>query len=364
MYKWKLAGAIVLASFAFSMLGFGQTPEVQLLDGNLNVKIANADLQKQLENGTLKPSEFVQVFTKNPETHSGQPAILGDFAYANNAIQFQPLLPFQQGATYFVVFQKESITRISIPQAKSDPPSVKAIYPSADTLPANLLKFYFHFDRPMSAGRTYDHVTLIKNGTDTLFMPFVQLQPELWNYDKTRLTLWLDPGRIKRDLNPNRQYGAVLHSGNQYEMIIDGEWEDQNGQPFGKSHSKLFFVNMEDRVKPNVAGWKILPPENGTTRPLRIHFDEPMDHALASGSIEVYYDNEAIQGTVKLEQQEQVWLFTPGNPWKNGTYHLRIDAKLEDQAGNNLNRLFDVDLADEEQQVKDRKFYSRTFEVK
>ena len=39
---------------------------------------------------------------------------------------------------------------------------------------------------------------------------FLDLQPELWNAEGTVLTLWLDPGRIKRDLIPNKELGIPL----------------------------------------------------------------------------------------------------------------------------------------------------------
>ena len=36
--------------------------------------------------------------------------------------------------------------------------------------------------------------------------------------------------------------------------------------------------------------------------------------------------------------------FTPGNEWQGGEYTLRIENRLEDLAGNNLNRVFDRDI--------------------
>ena len=37
---------------------------------------------------------------------------------------------------------------------------------------------------------------------------FLELENELWNPEHTQLTLWLDPGRIKRDLIPNQRKRA------------------------------------------------------------------------------------------------------------------------------------------------------------
>ena len=62
-----------------------------------------------------------------------------------------------------------------------------------------------HFSQPMQEGVSAEHICLVKGEKDTLKNVFLDLQPELWNHDRTMLTLWLDPGRIKRDLQPNRQ---------------------------------------------------------------------------------------------------------------------------------------------------------------
>ena len=47
---------------------------------------------------------------------------------------------------------------------------------------------------------------------------FLTLETELWNADHTELTLWLDPGRIKKDLIPNQKLGIPIKNGNSYEL--------------------------------------------------------------------------------------------------------------------------------------------------
>ena len=77
-------------------------------------------------------------------------------------------------------------------------------------MPENLLKIYLRFSHPMREGQSDKYISLIKNGKDTLPDVFLNLQPELWNEDRTVLTVWLDPGRIKRDLQPNLKLGNPL----------------------------------------------------------------------------------------------------------------------------------------------------------
>ena len=49
-------------------------------------------------------------------------------------------------------------------------------------------------------------------------------------------------------------------------------------------------------------------------------------------------------GKVSLEDQERRWTFTPDNVWRRGRYQLIIHTTLEDLAGNNIGKPFEVDL--------------------
>ena len=54
-------------------------------------------------------------------------------------------------------------------------------------------------------------------------------------------------------------------------------------------------------------------------------------------------DNE-VAGKLKVERQETQWSFTPAKLWTRGKYRLKVHWELEDLAGNNLERLFEVNL--------------------
>ena len=88
---------------------------------------------------------------------------------------------------------------------------VAAVYPSVAELPENLLKFYLHFSGQCPAARL--------TSTSTCWPPmasrlrgFLELGEELWDPAGRRLTLFFDPGRIKRGLKPRRP-GPVLEAG-------------------------------------------------------------------------------------------------------------------------------------------------------
>jgi hypothetical protein len=51
-----------------------------------------------------------------------------------------------------------------------------------------------------------------------------------------------------------------------------------------------------------------------------------------------------IEGAVTLADQERTWMFEPAAAWQAGEYALVVDTALEDSAGNNLQRPFEVDV--------------------
>ena len=54
--------------------------------------------------------------------------------------------------------------------------------------------------------------------------------------------------------------------------------------------------------------------------------------------------DQAVVGQATIADGESCWTFRPLYPWQPQVYHLRVDARLEDLAGNSLTRLFDRDL--------------------
>jgi hypothetical protein len=57
-------------------------------------------------------------------------------------------------------------------------------------------------------------------------------------------------------------------------------------------------------------------------------------------------DDRAVEGDVIIDQAETRWTFTPKQPWRAGTYQLLALDTLEDVAGNQIGRAFEVDNFD------------------
>jgi hypothetical protein len=294
---------------------------------------------------------------EEPAGASDLPPMAGSYRVESNALRFEPQFPMEPGLAYRAVFRPDQlpggskaeppITSVYQSPKRSATPAtmVRHIYPSADTLPENLLKFYVHFTAPMSRGNIYDYIRLRDESGKDVELPFLEIGEELWDTTMTRLTLIIDPGRIKRGVRPLEEIGPALEAGGSYTLAIEREWRDGAGNPLKESFQKVFKVAPPDREPPDPALWKIEAPQAGSRDRLAVIFPEPMDHALAQRLIRVAGEPDGIvEGKVSLEDQERRWTFTPDNVWRRGRYQLIIQTTLEDLAGNNIGKPFEVDL--------------------
>ncbi|HEV2665829.1 MAG TPA: Ig-like domain-containing protein [Blastocatellia bacterium] len=310
------------------------------------------------------PAQWRRLFSiyagqEEPMGASDLPPMAGVYRVESNSLRFEPQFPLEPGLSYRAVFRPDQVpggsgsaaplTSVYQSPRRSATPStlVSRVYPSADTLPENLLKFYVHFTAPMSRGNIYDHIRLRDEGGKDVDLPFLEIDEELWDTTMTRLTLIIDPGRIKRGVRPLEEIGPALEAGKSYTLVIGREWRDGAGNPLKESFQKAFKVAPPDRDPPDPARWMIEAPRADSRDPLAVVFPEPMDHALSQRLIRVAGgQGEMAPGKVSLEDQERRWTFTPDNVWRRGRYQLIIHTTLEDLAGNNIGKPFEVDLFD------------------
>ena len=291
-------------------------------------------------------------------------SILGDWSITDDSIVFKPLIPLTRGFSYKILYKEKEIGGITIPLPNA---SIRAkvigIYPSTDTVPENLLKIYVEFSKPMTEGNALDYFKLIKNGKDTLHQVFLDLQTELWNNDHTRLTIWLDPGRIKRDLIPNKELGNPLIKGNHYRFIVDSSLPDGEGITLGKNYQKDFIVATRDSIIPDTDKWNINPPAANTTDILKIDLKESLDYILLKNAIRVLDEKgKPVEGNFQPGDKETQLTFSPSSKWVKGNFYLEIESRLEDLAGNNLNHPFDRDITVKETK-KPQPIYKRSFTI-
>ena len=303
--------------------------------------------------------QLLQIQLKNTNA-----SMLGEFTLTKDTIIFQPLIAFTPGLKYQIRLADKLLSEIEISSGNIlTIPAIISIYPSADTLPLNLLKIYIEFSKPMEEGRALENIAVIKNGRDTIPSIFLDLQPELWNKERTVLTLWLDPGRIKRDLQPNKKWGSPIEKGASYQIEIKHDWRDAEGVSLSYTYHKDFVAGFRDSLSPDPDTWKIDSPKAGSKQSLKIQLNEPLDYVLLKNTIRVIdYKGNVLNGVIETQGEETIFNFTPSASWIAGDYTCEIEARLEDLAGNNLNRLFEKDLTKKSTRGQ-KNIYKRSFHI-
>lgn len=301
------------------------------------------------------------VYTGKPD--GDRPAMLGELKLEGAELWFRPRFPLQAGVEYHAVFDprvlgdaggskdgEENEARVvtrafTLPKPEYPVTRVSAVYPSADRLPENQLKFYLHFSAPMRRGVAYRHVRLVGESGREVELPFLELDEELWDPSGRRLTLFFDPGRVKRGLKPREEEGPILEEGHRYALVVDPRWPDAHGNPLKAGVEKSFLAEPPDDVQPRLTDWKVVSPAAGTREPLKLKFPEPLDHGMLERVLRVVNaQSEEVDGEVTVAGKETTWTLVPHGPWAVGRYQVEVDSALEDLAGNSLLRPFEVDV--------------------
>ena len=312
------------------------------------VDVADREL---IELGTLNyREEWAAVFKVS--VGPDQPAMIGQYGIEGGRIRFTPMFPLDRGRQYHVTFLPPGgqplTTTVGLPAADTTPvTSVVQVYPSGEILPENQLRLYVHFSAPMGLRGGLDFVHLLDEAGQEVKDPFLPLDAEFWNDDRTRYTVFFDPGRQKRGIPVIEGMGRSLTKGRSYTLVVDSAWRDGNGLPLKSTFKRTFKVGPPDEHPLDPKAWNIFPPAANAISTLRIVFPEPLDHGLLLRALGVLGpDRKPMEGEVKVGANEREWSFTPDDAWKPGSYHILAFTSLEDLAGNRIGRAFEVDQFD------------------
>jgi hypothetical protein len=303
------------------------------------------------------------------DAQENTPAVLGTTSLVTDppSLLFEPRFSLQDGIRYRARIQLNGVTvraeLFHAAETRHPTTVVEQVFPTGTRLPENLLKFYIHFSNPMAMRDAYAHVHLRDEHGRELIQPFLEINEELWDRQGKRLTLLLDPGRIKRGLVPNVENGSILHTGGRYELTIDATLQDSQGQPLVRSYRKEFTAIDSDHRQPHIDEWKLETPKVGSREPLRIRFGESLEHALVSRGIHLKFSGGIIDGQFSFEHHESEGCFIPADAWKAGEYELQVNSYVEDLAGNSLRKPFEIEITDGERRLQDG-FLSRHFSLK
>lgn len=280
-----------------------------------------------------------------------QPQMMGSWSVVDRRLRFTPLFPLDPGRQYQVAFSRAAasplVATVSLPAPDTTRvTTVSQVYPTADVVPENQLRLYVHFSAPMGLKGGLPYIHLLDDQGREVKDPFLPLDTEFWNDDRTRYTVFFDPGRQKRGIAPIAAMGRSLTEGKTYTLVVDAEWLDGNGLELKEPFRRSFKVGPPDLRPLDPKSWKIQSPAAGSREPLVVEFPEALDHGLLLRALGVAAGGTSVRGDVLVDAREKRWSFTPSEAWKPLGYDIVAFAMLEDLAGNRIGRPFEVDQFD------------------
>ncbi len=326
------------------------------------------DTEKQAFTLSGFSEEFMRALVESPQVkevfrvgvvggESAVSAMAGSYHLSDGGlIRFEPRFPLAKGVEYRAIFDSKALpdeinagryfsVEATFSLGDGDPvvlAHVDHVYPSSNRLPENLLKFYIHFNRPMSRGEAYKNIRLLGEDGGEVPRPFLELEEELWDDRQQRFTLFFDPGRVKRGLRPHQEEGRPLKAGRRYTLEILPDWKDARRRSLVEPFRKEFEVIGADYDQPDVERWKIGAVSGQSKEGLRIDFGEAMDQALLGRVLSIQdARGTIIEGDLRIGKGEKHVVFIPVDPWAVGDHFVVAENILEDLAGNSLGRLFE-----------------------
>ena len=320
--------------------------------------LSRADLS-QLANANLTPDEWsallrVSVRSANAASVGDLPAMAGRYT-VDGTLRFWPSFPLDPGREYDVRFQPSNVARaglegskavagmVSIPAVERAPSTVvSAVYPSGEVIPENNLRMYIGFSAPMGQQGGLEHIAIVDDEGREVPDVILPLDTELWNTGRNRYTVILDPGRVKKDILPNRSMGRPLHAGEGITVVVKKDWLDARGVPLVSEFRHRYRVGPAAEEPLHTADWRITAPPAGTREPVTVTFPRPLDYGLLQRSLSVSRGSSTVSGEAGVEDNETRWQFVPRSDWQRGPYVLTVLPVLEDLAGNRIGRAFEV----------------------
>jgi len=259
---------------------------------------------------------------------------------------FVPRFGFVDGTGYAVTVDGVPAGVLARPRpGRPAAAQVLAIHPAAGEVPRNLLRCYVWFSAPMSEGCAAGHVALAGDDGTPLPGALLATEHELWDAGRRRLTVLLDPARIKRGLAGHRAAGYPLRAGQAVRLVVGAGFRDAAGTPLRAGAERRYTVGPDERRRVEPGDWTLAVPAAGGTGPLVVTFDRPLDHGLLARCLHVTGpDGARVDGTAQIGPQDRSWRLLPAAAWAAGTHRLHVDPVLEDLAGNSGRRVFDRDL--------------------
>jgi hypothetical protein len=286
------------------------------------------------------------------------PAMLGSYAVSDERLRFTPAFPLDPGRQYAVTFDASKIpgapgsairlsATVGRPAEHTEPSTVVSrVYPTSDTIPANVLRMYVEFSAPMGSKSGLDYLRLLDEQGQDIPGAILPLDYQFWSPDHRRFTIFFDPGRVKRGILPNRQMGRAFRPGETVTLVISRDWRDEHGLPLVSEYRRTFRIAPADEHPLDASAWQVAAPAASSRNAVVVTFPKTLDHSLLMRTVGIRRNGQPVDGDVDIDQGETRWRFTPRAAWQPGSYEVLALQDLEDVAGNQVGRAFEVDNFD------------------
>ncbi|RFA14974.1 hypothetical protein B7R22_07770 [Subtercola boreus] len=177
-------------------------------------------------------------------------------------------------------------------------------------MPANLLRFSVTFSGAMEEGSAAGRLALLDAEGVELPGVLLGMPPELWDREHRRLTVLLEPGRIKRGLQPNVQAGPPLGEGGAVTLAVDARLRDSSGAELLAGVRRTYRVGAPVRSRVDPALWEVRWPTVAGDA-LVVRFGRPLDRTLVRRCLVVVDEGgHPVPGDTTLDDDATSWTFT------------------------------------------------------
>jgi hypothetical protein len=373
----KSEGMLPVAMLAGPLLAVDYSgQQVGILAGGLTADLRSAILAYAHSGGDMSALLRVHVVQDGASVDDDVPDVAGRHALIHDALRFDALMSFERNLCYRAIFDLRGlgvgrfasdilILNFSIESTrKAEPPEVLHVYPSCESLPENLLRFYIRFSNSMQRGYAAKEIVVLDADGATVPDVLYRAPVELWDREMRILTVLLDPGRLKRAVGPNRELGAPMKVGKTYGLAIGTGVLDSSGYGLRHSIVKRFNVTEAVRARVDLMSWSLALPATNTRQQLVLMFPSSLDWALLSNSVAVLSaEGCEVDGRIVIDESETRWAFTPAAAWTAGKYRVRVASGLEDVCGNNTLTAFDTAFCPDSEQWPDTASPTLGFEM-
>ena len=176
-YFHSIATGLVLlsATACYTNAAAGPIPFIEYSQGQVWMRDLNKESLHAFNRYFYRQTDWQEVFAVTMDNGC---SVQGEYTVFENAVSFTPRFSFSRGTQYTATFHLNELTQnfneIYLPKLISEPvvftfvvqenketrAEVLAVYPSADVIPENQLKFHVVFNSSMSAGEIYKRIKL------------------------------------------------------------------------------------------------------------------------------------------------------------------------------------------------------------